>query len=354
MPLHRHVLPPTLLPTKALPEHALVAADATVWVANRAAADVQPSTIVFPRQLNSPSPKRTVPPRMAMLPARPLQRILSQLVKIAKLPSRRYGEETMLDRPYVMPAVCMSFKNLLSSSLMLLGLYYKLHGHHRPSEMKKQEIKRRKRIVPAEPNTSSQAPSVASYSPQPPRTLLPAELNNPQGPSSIASYSPQMRSAEPILEHSMSPDPSTTLESRETPTPMPRGPVAVDFTNYRSNPSLLGTVYPSAPSPRKRSRSASENPEALQHGGPAHPMPHRPNAISSILNPATGTHDDNIDPSLANLPARQSVGPSPNAGLDKAARKERLRREAEAMREQLLRKERELESLGDDDDDGDE
>jgi len=194
--------------------------------------------------------------------------------------------------------------------------------------MKKQEIKRRKRIVPADPSNSTQAPS------------------------SIASYSPQMRATEtPIFEHSVSPDPSTTLESSEVYTPAPRGPVAVDFTNYRSNLSLLGgsqppAAYPSAPSPRKRSRSATEDLEAPQPS-PAHPMPHRPNAISSILNP-TGAQDANIDPSLATMSARQSIGPSPNTAEDKAARKERLRREAEEIREELLRKERELQDLDDD------
>ncbi|KAF2677154.1 hypothetical protein K458DRAFT_350683 [Lentithecium fluviatile CBS 122367] len=209
------------------------------------------------------------------------------------------------------------------------GLYYKLHGTHRPVEMKKQEIKRRKRIVPADPSNSTQAPS------------------------SVASYSPQMRETEtPVFEHSVSPDPSTAIDSSENYPPAPRIPVAVDFTNYRSTTAHLGepptpvTTYPSVPSPRKRSRSATEDPEAPQ-SGTAHPMPHRPNAISSILNPA-GTQDANIDPSLANLSARQSTGPSPNTREDKLARKERLRREAEAMREELLRRERELQELDDD------
>src|SRR6202012_2766063 len=29
------------------------------------------------------------------------------------------------------------------------GLYFKLHGRHRPTDMKKAEIKRRKRVIPA-------------------------------------------------------------------------------------------------------------------------------------------------------------------------------------------------------------
>jgi hypothetical protein len=45
-----------------------------------------------------------------------------------------------------------------------------------------------------------------------------------------------------------------------------------------------------------------------------------------------------IDPSLSALPSRLEVE-------DKAKRKERLRREAEAMREALLQKEKELEEM---------
>jgi GATA-binding protein len=195
--------------------------------------------------------------------------------------------------------------------------------------MKKQEIKRRKRIVPADSNSSTQATA------------------------SMASYSPQMRATEtPVFEHSVSPDPTTITESGETYPNAPRIPVAVDFTNYRSGTTLLGVsqtpsmTYSSAPSPRKRSRSATEVSE-VPLTGPAHPIPHRPNAISSILNPARA-QDPNIDPSLATMSARQSMGPSPNMQEDKVARKERLRREAEAMREELLRREQELQELDDD------
>ncbi|KAF1948387.1 hypothetical protein CC80DRAFT_317025 [Byssothecium circinans] len=210
------------------------------------------------------------------------------------------------------------------------GLYYKLHGAHRPVEMKKQEIKRRKRIVPADTTGSStQAPSLASYSPQPRATQT------------------------PTFEHSASPDPSSTIESSEVYPVGARIPVPVDFTNYQStsNPaSNLGgpptpsTTYVGAPSPRKRSLSATLDPDEVA-SGPAVPVPHRPNAISSILNP-TAAQDPNIDPALSNLP-RQSLGPSPGSQEDKALRKDRLRREAEAMRHELARRERELQELDD-------
>ncbi|RMZ72467.1 GATA factor SREP [Pyrenophora seminiperda CCB06] len=242
------------------------------------------------------------------------------------------------------------------------GLYYKLHGTHRPVAMKKQEIKRRKRVVPAGETGSLATSSVANYSPPPPQQ----QQRPSQTPASF--------------EHSASPDPSTALESREEYTPEPpRGPIAVDFTHYygnmstsaSSNPSssssLLPTTtqqqhhqpQPNAPSPRKRSRSATMDPEeqpqptnpAQQH--PANPTPHRPNAISSILNPSHAGEGEaaNIDPCLSVVPLRTSGGPSPGIGMsaeEKAARKERLKREAEAMRLELERRQRELDELEND------
>lgn len=218
------------------------------------------------------------------------------------------------------------------------GLYYKLHGTHRPSAMKKQEIKRRKRVVPANADSSTQAPS------------------------SIAGYSPRQRATEtPAFEHSASPDPPI-IESSETyaPTPEPRGPLAIDFTNYYASasstslangPPTPSILQPGAPSPRKRSRSATLDPEEPAPV-PVVPIPHRPNAISSILNP-TKTNELNIDPSLSIIsrptastsPGRSQTSPGPQEG--KAARKDRLRREAEAMRKELARKERELQELDD-------
>jgi GATA-binding protein len=197
--------------------------------------------------------------------------------------------------------------------------------------MKKQEIKRRKRIVPAGDSGSQAAPSVADYSP------------------------PQRASETPAFEHSASPDPSTAIKSREEYTPEPKGPLAIDFTHYYGNhasvtsyPAKLpapANAQPNAPSPRKRSRSATSLDHEDSASISAHPVPHRPNAISSILNPRT--EEMNIDPSLAGLP-RTSGGPSPNPTTsqeDKAARRERLRREAEAMRQELERRQKELDDL---------
>lgn len=210
------------------------------------------------------------------------------------------------------------------------GLYYKLHGTHRPSAMKKQEIKRRKRVVPAMPDNAS------------------------NHPNSIPAYSPQPLSSTPPtghMESSLSPDPTPAVyePSEQYSSHASRGPLAIDFTNY--NNMALATqqrISPPAPSPRKRSLSATLDPEETAHStlssnGQGQPsIPHRPSSINSILNPHPGTsthsQDSMIDPSLSALPSRMEVE-------DKAKRKERLRREAEEMREALLQKERELEEL---------
>jgi GATA-binding protein len=200
--------------------------------------------------------------------------------------------------------------------------------------MKKQEIKRRKRVIPANDAGSQVASSVADFSP------------------------PQRALETPALDQSASPEPP--IESREVYTPEPKGPLAIDFTHYygsntaaTSRPHNVPTpsnAQPNAPSPRKRSRSVTsmdiDREEAPAQ--PAHPVPHRPNAISSILNPHT--EESNIDPSLAAVP-RTSGGPSPNPATsqeDKAARRERLKREAEAMRQELERRQKELDDLEND------
>jgi GATA-binding protein len=187
--------------------------------------------------------------------------------------------------------------------------------------MKKQEIKRRKRVVPAGDNNSQAAPSIANYSPS------------------------QRSSQTPALDGSASPDP---IPSREDFTPEPRGPLAVDFTHYGSNKLNVTSnpsVQPGAPSPRKRSLSATMDPDELPTKA-ATPAPHRPNAISSILNHPR-TAESNIDPSLS-VPLRPSGGSSPNPTAtqeDKQARRERLLREQEAAKRNAEAAKREEERI---------
>ncbi|KAF2816184.1 uncharacterized protein BDZ99DRAFT_376779 [Mytilinidion resinicola] len=215
------------------------------------------------------------------------------------------------------------------------GLYHKLHGAHRPVAMKKQEIKRRKRVVPAPPDMT--------YSPSQ------ATQGTPRG-----------------FDSSVSPDPSTSLPEPSEPYADPQascayGPLPVDFTNFHHSTSSSATnprlsyqqqPSPSAPSPRKRSLSAAEEdiatpipytsnaPPSSTNGQTPAPAT-RGNSISAILNPSTARQtqisDASIDPTL---------GVIGRPGEDeRAKRKDKLRQEAEAMREALRRTEMELESM---------
>jgi GATA-binding protein len=261
----------------------------------------------------------------------------SQLARTVVPRLHHFGEGMMLATSFAMPVVRCPTEMHLALANRREGLYYKLHGTHRPVAMKKQEIKRRKRVVPVGETGSQAAPSVANYS-----------------PSSRTSQTP-------AFDESMSPDPSNAIDSHENYTPEPRGPLAVDFTHYYGNPnnnasvtshpgglSASSAMHPGAPSPRKRSLSATmETDDALSKTSTA--VPHRPNAISLILNHPR-TESTNIDPSLS-VSLRPSGGSSPNSGMsqeDKVARRERLIREAEVMRRELERRQKELDELEND------
>lgn len=252
--------------------------------------------------------------------------------------------------------------------------------------MKKQEIKRRKRVVPAVPDlspSSSQQQPPLNYSPHQPHQPTPRSFDSSVSPDPSTTFS------EPL-----DPYPSTTAAAGGPASHRAYGPPAVDFTNFyqpapSSSSSSAAATYahqqtpqqhqqqpsPQNPSPRKRSLSVAEADDtaaataapAAVNGQPGN----RASSISSILNPA-GTRqaslDAAIDPSLAALGrggssssssggggggAGGAIGAVPVALMgsgvgereDKARRKERLRVEAEAMRENLRRMERELESL---------
>ena len=72
--------------------------------------------------------------------------------RIVEPPSRRCGAGTRADIRFAM-LVVSGYRSCVRGSSMVLthrtGLYYKLHGVHRPVTMKKATIKRRKRVIPA-------------------------------------------------------------------------------------------------------------------------------------------------------------------------------------------------------------
>lgn len=170
------------------------------------------------------------------------------------------------------------------SALITAGLYYKLHGQHRPVQMKKAEIKRRKRVVPASMNEGSVVYEASDIDPQ--------------------------MSNVPVMLH---PPPIDIMEPRTGP-----GPIPVDFTDaFRSRPPPQHEHDHSTGS--KRSYSATES----DH------YPHAQNLGFSAINA--------IDPSL---PLREMP-------VNKEAKRAELQREADQMRQMLLEKERELAALGD-------
>ena len=260
--------------------------------------------------------------------------------------------------------------------------------------MKKQEIKRRKRVIPAVPDPPS---PLSSSQQQPPLNYSPHQPHQPTPRSFDSSVSPDPST---VLSEPLDPYPSTTTTAASAgggpSSHRAYGPPAVDFTNfYQPATSSAAAVAayagqqtpqqpsPQNPSPRKRSLSVAEADDTAATAAAAAAataaaaangqLSNRTSSISSILNPA-GTRqaslDAAIDPSLAALGrgggsssggggggggggAGGAIGTVPIALMgsgvgereDKARRKERLRVEAEAMRENLRRMERELESL---------
>ncbi|OGE48274.1 hypothetical protein PENARI_c030G07740 [Penicillium arizonense] len=266
------------------------------------------------------------------------------------------------------------------------GLYYKLHGCYRPTNMKKSIIKRRKRVVPAlrdqSPTAATQSSNGSSASPE----ASPATLAH--GHDDHYRY----MSNEPMDHYHMMPG-----KTEDAPRPMPFAPPPVDFTGYNVSsvpphgasishglPMLLGverlghspvsygrrSASPNSLNlPRKRTlaETATEAlpvPNTLEAGSnqlppimsSANPTPPgRLSSISSILNQPDVRGEARSDPNLNRpQPLHQSVSPAPHtpqplpgiASLgDSVDRRARLEREAENMREALRAKERELAAM---------
>ncbi|KAI7486437.1 hypothetical protein KC351_g3342 [Hortaea werneckii] len=224
------------------------------------------------------------------------------------------------------------------------GLYHKLHGHHRPVNMKKAEIKRRKRVVPVEGGYVQES--------------LPTNLTDPQLL---------------VADDEASPLPPQPLPLDEPPRAA-GGPIPVDFTEaFRRHPQLepppsqpsqpplatssSSTTTLDAPpipnssssSSRKRTHSAStRGDDDAPQNDPHHPHENRtpppPPAQQAQQNfqsssSSAAVVDDNIDPQLG---LRHSAPPA-----EKEARRAQLQQEREKMRRLLEAKEAELAALGD-------
>ncbi|KAK5139367.1 hypothetical protein LTR04_003640, partial [Oleoguttula sp. CCFEE 6159] len=236
-------------------------------------------------------------------------------------------------------------------------LYHKLHGVHRPVAMKKSEIKRRKRVVPAINDQSTGLPnpgSEPSVSPDP----------------GVSNFSESAFHTHENIDNSLSHVPHQEQSSADYGNgefKPQRPPYPVDFTDsFRPGPARhrdQNRDIPIPPNPyqqlhtepnlHKRSFSVSESSDHHTHT--------HPSSITSILNPSQQTPIDagNIDPSLAAM-EREATKPfqasaptgtsAPVAQMTvqktKAERRAELEREAERMREMLVAKEKELAALG--------
>jgi GATA-binding protein len=313
------------------------------------------------------------------------------------LPSLRYGEETRAATQYAMPVVCYLYL-LQFLRADTLGLYYKLHGVHRPVTMKKSVIKRRKRVVPAGLEAQESTVVTSTGSPEsdgqsPPLESVQRGSINPDGSMNLGFR--RMEQARTLLPEPVSTNrnngqtsgsdlgayiSNTQSYSQEHQDSLHDDNRLPPMTSYPSptpnRPSLSPNTFLS-PS-RKRSFSNIEAEALPAMSDPSNPsiqstQPKRLSSIKSILNP--GYSDPN--PDSRNSPGRSSSGygrmgspsmGSTNIGLNrystspvslsanavnerdrerqKTERREMLQREADKMREALAAKERELEELG--------
>ena len=183
-----------------------------------------------------------------------------------------------------------------------------MHGHHRPVQMKKAEIKRRKRVVP--------------------NNLMPDDH------SSVYTAETAEEERQSIPPHTEAPSPSFSQNPDEKlDIRLAGGPIPVDYTDmFRARKQTAGGDSQLSPSnPRKRSFSAAADDQ------PSEPYPHAQNA-----NP---TSDANIDPALPT----QNQPPSSESSRanDKDARRALLQAEADKMLQMLQENQRKLQALND-------
>jgi GATA-binding protein, other eukaryote len=281
----------------------------------------------------------------------------------------------------------------LGFTLNSLGLYFKLHGVHRPVTMKKAEIKRRKRVLPAnhedalmDTEDSMVVDSVEQQSQcaefETDRgsmnedgsvnlglrrktdhrlTLLPEPLHSGQGSTPVPSMEATSYHTSQTLQ------PFTGRDSISEDNRLP--PLTAIMSDRQSSGSPASFM---ASSRRKRSFSATDSDAPASEFNAENTK--RLSSIKSILNPTSGSSpncgsvtDDTADlrihspattlmsaPSPSGFSITSSMIPSMHSreataetDRSKADRRAALQQEAERMRELLAAKERELAALGD-------
>jgi GATA-binding protein, other eukaryote len=270
---------------------------------------------------------------------------------------------------------------------MFSGLYYKLHGVHRPVTMKKSVIKRRKRVVPAAQGTQASLIDVANSTGSPE-----SDRRSPDSPDLRGSTNPdgsinlgfmrehgrtqlpqptpiRAKNSQQLPSSDLTPYASTsnqghaheTLESLHNDNRLP--PMTSYPSPTQGRPSLSPNSFLS-PS-RKRSFSITEidpQHQSQPESNITSAQPKRLSSIKSILNPGRSEYPDsenhaadlrNVQYPRVSSPAMSSgfaTSPGSSAQSEsvraKVERRDMLQREAERMREALKAKERELAELG--------
>ena len=259
--------------------------------------------------------------------------------------------------------------------LTCVGLYYKLHGAHRPVTMKKPIIKRRKRVIPASQDAAetepadSPSPSAEASSergsmnpdgsvnlghrlrPEPSLTLVPEAVlrqNRNRPPSPIHSGNLTQYHSSPTSQPYHLPE-SLTNENRLAP--------LTSIAHAADRKSSLSPASFLSPS-RKRSFSSTDmdSPEPADNDGST-----RLSSIKSLLNhaststptqdameqrlPPIGAHGATGSPGGLPPARHHSHDSSGEGDRSLAQRRLELERNAERMREMLAANERELASL---------
>ncbi|KAF3767792.1 hypothetical protein M406DRAFT_275482 [Cryphonectria parasitica EP155] len=218
------------------------------------------------------------------------------------------------------------------------GLYYKLHGVHRPVAMKKSVIKRRKRVIPAsyEPAAEESAPAESiESSPPPPNESSERGSVNPDGSINLGVRRRQQQQPLQLV-------PESVLRQNRPSPPLPSG----DLTQYSSNLRLHRDVpesltddnrlAPITSLPATSGRQSSLSPASFL-------SPVRKRSFGEVDYPNSAEPENS-----KRLSSIKSILNPPAAASDvsKAEKRAALQREAERMREMLAAKERELAELG--------
>jgi GATA-binding protein len=196
---------------------------------------------------------------------------------------------------------------LCGLQLTYQGLYFKLHGRHRPIGMKKGEIKRRKRVIPA-----SVQHHYAATGQQPLNDSRPAPMEPRHTPHGMTS----------LPHHNRGP-----------------APPPVDFTSYTGDTSnrqlpSLEFVLDQVEGRNKSPTSEARNSRKRTHSEAEHESSRTNGAASS--------------PSSTGAVADMAIDPSLSAGSeDKERRKALIALEKQRLRERMMALDEELKQMDD-------